>query len=1668
MKIYNRQDIEIADVLITKSAEHEEELMKSDFVKLSWRDAQKTILPVDAYIVYNNERYSLLEPYEPEQKSEAEWLYEPQFQHPKMYLSKVTFTRPTKDSDANDINLLDWPFTGDIFSLLWYFCEQINNAFGFTRRNNFSYEIIGDFNQNIVTATFNTQDILSALSNVANVCECEWHLDWTQKTLYFGRIMLMGKQIDPFTLSVGENIKIPSIRNSKEGYWNAFEPQGSTRNITRRAASGEFVQANVRLSLRNSTYPDGIVYTDGEGTVITKEAFEQSGVKPFVKSLIFEDIYPHLDLYAYKIRYRERYLLEDNDDPDSRIIDHYEKDEHGKEVPVYKKYAVWYMRLAWPEYTDATKKTVREWHDYEVRDMVLCDYVSNLEIWEDGGYRLYLYTTAEWPDIDPEEVNTCTLVIGEKEYSDCRIYGVSGQTATAAFTVGETYATAQECRNAEETQEIVAALTEDSTIEVKGEVVKKFNTENRISQIIDGKQLYGQFKVNTREGAFSSPLAGRGNGDNGNYGFGLIYLGLEGESYIRQANAEPTEEGDTGVVDMNGNRADVTEKDYEIVFQESGDYILPSTKEQLVIPKGDSYPSLTNNIVNLYNIVMDKSYEESAQSELENETKKYITKSLEDDNQYTFKLNPVEWERILREDALYNRDSRLFIGQQIRYINGENYTAENAFITRVMKIVTKLDYDFEQEVTIGNEVIKSSTQTLKEQVQTLVSGGAGGEGGISESAIRRVLENWVTPRFLSKINDDAANGLIGFIKGIWIKAKGLFGIDADGNGKFNKVDAQGDVSVGGNLGVKNIISALTGIFKTLKSDNFTDDTMSGTGYRLTSDDGTGHSQLVVDNIVARMKFIANILEVRKLTAMAGNYVFSPAASVIEEVDYFDEANDLIGYEYIRKPWVLRGMPNFIRRMVNNSAILDIFSTKRFVRVKNLGEDWDWNNVKYFRCWLKADDGSTQTINTWRTGMLARCQTFDASQIEGGTQEGTYSEAGQTWTGKDVKNKLYWRAVWATGNSVNYTKHSEVLKDGKLHNYIDLANDIWYNQQDVEVPLYYPNTSGTKCDIPSAGDHIVCYGDWKNTETSNFVTIETVGEDAPAIKEFMGVGYTDGQSINWNLDGKMKTRISPKVGDRFVAPEFIIEIDGQQYNLYTTLKADINGVDIRVGSLESGKNLISITEGWENNNGATTYIRYDKENLGVRTVDEWMYSPAIFLEKGKYYCFSAYMSEYAASTGNPGICYGPDKDPLSDLEDSEHGGTYYGKSFIQVNGDSIQINGETYNRYYFNVFVTAAMEDFYLCVYYDGNDMLYCPQLEMSEFPTPFVAKSKETSSQIRQTADTIDFSIRDDLYHTGIEINGKEKSIKLSAENVTVTDSFYAKRVITETDNAKTTVQSGNISMESKLNGTRIEFGIDTDGNAVLNYYDGNGNFVYGLGPTEIFRSASQAEEMRLTFYDISYGSTDCLSLTDDEIRYLYNYVFKNIRPNVTANIYQYFAKITAGLFAPGEYCKKDPDAETSADAETYNKKLFLYGFNKDDKLSNANLYNGIAVNALRLYGNTIHRIDWFDAETQTALLRYGWDLLLDSDVTSIEDIWNGKEYYKNSDLLFTLYDNGTIEYASYSGYTMINLVTSDEIHLIDPVYYFPLSIIGSGQVDVDSDKLYINKQKLKNIVGTL
>ena len=440
--------------------------------------------------------------------------------------------------------------------------------------------------------------------------------------------------------------------------------------------------------------------------------------------------------------------------------------------------------------------------------------------------------------------------------------------------------------------------------------------------------------------------------------------------------------------------------------------------------------------------------------------------------------------------------------------------------------------------------------------------------------------SYISSKYLSKTHEDTAEAKITFQKGLDAKNVRVTG----SNGTTPDTDNQTMKEVGLDVAYSTVIGgvlrvAKSVLTKTIQSLNFSGgDSLTGTGWQLTDDDGNGRSRLIVDDAVFRGKVSLNQLEVRKLTAMGGNYVFSPAAGIIEEVDYYgykivpgevEPAVELLGYEYIKVPWVLRLIPLSLRGRY--------LSRKKWVRSTMTAEDYA--RVKFYRCWLKADDGSTQTINTWREGMLARCQTFDASQLENATHNGQYSEAGQTWEGKNVINKLYWRAVVATGQGIdknNYAGQTVVLDDGRKHNYIDLANYADENG----VQLFFNGS-----DHVNAGDHIVSFGDWKDAKLANIITLDTVGEDAPAIKEFIKVGYTDGTAIDWTFENKMRTRISPTAGNKFVAPEFKVVINGQTHDL-ANFMVNTDGVLTEVqGGMTGMMSVVKQTAG-----GYAVYLR----------------------------------------------------------------------------------------------------------------------------------------------------------------------------------------------------------------------------------------------------------------------------------------------------------------------------------------------------------------------------------------------------------------------------------------------------------------------------------------------
>ena len=661
MVIYDIHNNKILDATLTEGAEHEQELGRSDLIRLSWQSDVKLTLPAGAYIIPFDDglKYRLLSPYTPTEDDKG-FKYTPEFQHPLMWLSRVPFLYDTTDAEKNPIKQQEWSFDGLTTNALEYACKAINEALNITTESEkFTFTLCGNVDSS-VSFSVSSNDILSVLSSIAQGCKnntCEWHLSWKHKALYFGQISInLGEDVP--TLKVHENIQKASVSDSKEPYYNCFYPQGSTKNMSTKALVGTGNVATLaRLGLDKAVYPDGYIYVDTDGNVITKEAFEASGEIKQTLALSFDDVYPHIDLYVYNVRKHVRYLKNSQ----TNTI---ELDIRGNK----KTYTIWYMRLAFPSVTKVAGKTaINITHDKDESGNIITHYWYDYEI-------------------------------------------------------------------------------------------------DRTKQVLQGYTLKGIFKVNTHavDGQYDVLTQGLVGQPNGQEGFELHY------HEINNPITPKPNEGDSGV--------DILKGDYEILKYQSGDTIIPTNESEGLYPRGNALPDLTCNMVVLFNIVMGDHETKLAQSELAARTIKEIKRRTQDNNNYSFSSNAV---------AFANKNPKLYIGQKVTFDDGFGYQLK----TRVLRLVTKLDYPIIQEITVGNQAVKGTISQLKEDVNNILSGNFSG-GGLNSTQTSELIKNYVDPRFLRKNIPDTAQEVITFLKGIefgddFVKDGSGAGIYKDDNGQWH-------------------------------------------------------------------------------------------------------------------------------------------------------------------------------------------------------------------------------------------------------------------------------------------------------------------------------------------------------------------------------------------------------------------------------------------------------------------------------------------------------------------------------------------------------------------------------------------------------------------------------------------------------------------------------------------------------------------------------------------------------------------------------------------------------------------------------------------------------------------------------------------------------------------
>ena len=227
----------------------------------------------------------------------------------------------------------------------------------------------------------------------------------------------------------------------------------------------------------------------------------------------------------------------------------------------------------------------------------------------------------------------------------------------------------------------------------------------------------------------------------------------------------------------------------------------------------------------------------------------------------------------------------------------------------------------------------------------------------------------------------------------------------------------------------------------VKSNDYDDATQTGWGIVQRKD---GKYSLNVTDLSVWGKAVFNNLTIRELSYVGGNLVFSPAAS-------------------------------------------KIFAVKE---VYGKNDETEEQELKGWKCYLLADDGTTATTNSWAVDDQARCETFNI-------KEGVY---------ENVSNKTYWRRITkvSSENEVITDDDGNVLYDGKKFAWIQMSKiDCMENS-----------------DIPAAGDSIVLEGNRTNTDRQSFVLKETWGDDAPR-----EIGYTGINS--YSLTDKWVYEVGPK-------------------------------------------------------------------------------------------------------------------------------------------------------------------------------------------------------------------------------------------------------------------------------------------------------------------------------------------------------------------------------------------------------------------------------------------------------------------------------------------------------------------------------------------------------------
>lgn len=315
----------------------EQNISDGGYVQMEWNSTDNAFIPVGTACPIDSD-YILFSTYHPSQQNAYGYRYSVKFLHRMAQLDYLPFYFKTQavtgvDGSGNvtyeNVVLSTYPYTGNISTIANALatCLSDHGDLG-----TWTADTSGLSNSVTASISFDGATIKGAAQAIADAFGVDFQFIWSSRTIKFGSFDMDGANPSygghAQTGANGVTETVGTLVSATDGgiQYNTFRILGGTRNMSKKTIRGQNVQVTQRLML------------DGDSIL-------GGGSPKIMKDLVFDDIYPKMELWIYDVHERRCWLTDENG---KKIVDSTETDpETGGTITHYKQYSKWYFKLAY-------------------------------------------------------------------------------------------------------------------------------------------------------------------------------------------------------------------------------------------------------------------------------------------------------------------------------------------------------------------------------------------------------------------------------------------------------------------------------------------------------------------------------------------------------------------------------------------------------------------------------------------------------------------------------------------------------------------------------------------------------------------------------------------------------------------------------------------------------------------------------------------------------------------------------------------------------------------------------------------------------------------------------------------------------------------------------------------------------------------------------------------------------------------------------------------------------------------------------------------------------------------------------------------------------------------------------------------------------------------------